>query len=77
MIPETVGTRKIRIPLKGHGKPGGGRVIYEDVVVRERICFYDLFEECTNRFDDETEAIVSASCPVNQGGMICGGYLFQ
>lgn len=31
------GARKIRIPLEGRGKSGGGRVIYVDVVVRERI----------------------------------------
>ena len=37
VIPETGGARKIRIPLKGHGKSGGGRVIYVDVVVREKI----------------------------------------
>lgn len=36
-IPGTGGARKVRIPLEGRGKSGGGRVIYVDVVVRERI----------------------------------------
>lgn len=31
------GARKVRIPLDGRGKSGGGRVIYVDVVVRERV----------------------------------------
>mgnify|MGYP002538189324 CR=1 FL=1 len=31
------GARKIRIPLTGRGKSGGGRVIYVDVVVKEQI----------------------------------------
>lgn len=31
------GARKVRIPLDGRGKSGGGRVIYVDVVVREEI----------------------------------------
>lgn len=33
------GARKIRIPLDGQGKSGGGRVIYVDVVMKERIYF--------------------------------------
>lgn len=37
VIPGTGGARKVRIPLAGRGKSGGGRVIYVDVVVRERI----------------------------------------
>lgn len=31
------GARKVRIPLTGRGKSGGGRVIYVDIVVREQI----------------------------------------
>jgi len=31
------GARKIRIPLDGRGKSGGGRVIYVDVVVHHEI----------------------------------------
>lgn len=37
MIPGTGGARKVRIPLEGRGKSGGGRVIYVDILVRERI----------------------------------------
>lgn len=37
VIQGTGGARKIRIPMEGRGKSGGGRVIYVDVVVRERI----------------------------------------
>lgn len=37
VITGTGGARKVRIPLEGRGKSGGGRVIYVDVVVRERI----------------------------------------
>ena len=34
---DLAGARKIRIPLTGRGKSGGGRVIYVDVVVKEQI----------------------------------------
>ena len=37
VIPGLGGARKIRIPLTGRGKSGGGRVIYADVVIKERI----------------------------------------
>ena len=37
VITGTGGARKVRIPLEGRGKSGGGRVIYVDIVVRERI----------------------------------------
>ena len=37
VIQGTGGARKIRIPLEGRGKFGGGRVIYVDLVVREQI----------------------------------------
>ncbi len=37
VIQGTGGARKVRIPLEGRGKSGGGRVIYVDVVVREQI----------------------------------------
>lgn len=33
------GARKIRIPLERQGKSGGGRVIYVDVVIKDRIYF--------------------------------------
>lgn len=37
VIPELGGARKVRIPLRNTGKRGGGRVIYVDVVVKEKI----------------------------------------
>lgn len=37
VIPGLGGARKVRIPMGGRGKSGGGRVIYVDVVIRERI----------------------------------------
>ena len=37
VIPGTSGARKVRIPLGSRGKSGGGRVIYVDVVIQERI----------------------------------------
>lgn len=37
VIPDLAGARKIRIPLAGRGKSGGGHVIYVDVVIREQI----------------------------------------
>ena len=33
----TGGARKVRIPLTGRGKSGGGRVIYVDIVMKETI----------------------------------------
>ena len=37
VISGLAGARKVRIPLEGRGKSGGGRVIYVDVVIREQI----------------------------------------
>lgn len=37
VIQGTGGARKVRIPLEGRGKSGGGWVIYVDVVIREQI----------------------------------------
>ena len=37
VIPGLGGARKIRIPMSGRGKSGGGRVIYVDVIVSARI----------------------------------------
>lgn len=31
------GARKIRVSIRQHGKSGGGRVIYVDIAVKERI----------------------------------------
>lgn len=37
VIPHLSGARKIRFALEGRGKSGGVRVIYIDIVVKERI----------------------------------------
>ena len=37
VIPGMNGARKVRIPLEGRGKSGGGHVVYVDIVVREMI----------------------------------------
>lgn len=37
VIVGTGGVRKLRSPLPGRGKSGGGRIIYVDFVVQERI----------------------------------------
>ena len=37
VIPHLSGARKIRYAIQGKGKSGGARVIYVDIVIRERI----------------------------------------
>ena len=37
VVPHLSGARKIRYALQGRGKSGGVRVVYVDVVMRERI----------------------------------------
>jgi len=37
VIPHMSGARKIRFALEGRGKSGGARVIYVDIMVKERI----------------------------------------
>jgi len=37
VIPGMNGCRKLRIQLPGRGKSGGARVVYVDIVVREKI----------------------------------------
>lgn len=54
VIPGLTGARKVRIPLEGRGKSGGGRVIYVDVVVREQI--YLLLSYPKNAQTDLTPA---------------------
>lgn len=44
-IPDTGGIRKIRIPIDGSGKRGGGRVIYVDIEVKECIYFIDVYSK--------------------------------
>lgn len=52
VIEGTGGARKMRIQLTGHGKRGGGRVIYLDVFEREDL--YLLFAYPKNVQDDLT-----------------------
>ncbi len=37
VIPHLAGGRKLRFAASGHGKSGGVRVVYVDVVIREQI----------------------------------------
>lgn len=39
VIEGTSGARKMRIQMNGHGKRGGGRVIYVDIFEKEKIYF--------------------------------------
>lgn len=39
MIEGTSGARKMRIQMNGHGKRGGGRVIYVDIFEKEKLYF--------------------------------------
>ena len=50
VIQGTGGLRKIRIPLRGKGKRGGGRVIYVDIDVKETIHLIDVYVK--NRKED-------------------------
>ena len=51
-IQGTGGLRKIRIPIEGRGKRGGGRVIYVDIELKERIYFINVYAK--NEKDDLT-----------------------
>lgn len=42
-IQGTGGIRKIRIPYQTQGKRGGGRVIYIDIEVKEKIYLLDIY----------------------------------
>ena len=52
-IQGTGGLRKIRIPIGDRGKRGGGRVIYVDIELKERIYFINVYAK--NEKDDLTE----------------------
>ena len=54
VIKGTGGIRKIRIPMKGNGKRGGGRVIYIDIEIKE--CIYLLNVYAKNEQIDITES---------------------
>ena len=53
MIEGTSGARKMRIQMNGHGKRGGGRVIYVDIFEKEKLYF--LFAYPKNVQTDLTE----------------------
>lgn len=53
VIPHLSGARKIRFALQGRGKSGGARIVYVDVVKRERI--YCLLAYPKNVQTDLTE----------------------
>lgn len=57
-IQGTGGLRKIRIPIDGRGKRGGGRVIYVDIELKERIYFINVYakNEKDDLADDERKA---------------------
>lgn len=61
VIPGTGGARKIRVPAKEHGKRGGARVIYVDLVVLEEIYLLAAYakNEQTNLTPDEKKIIRS------------------
>lgn len=52
VIPDTGGARKLRIQLEGRGKRGGARVIYIDVLAKEKL--YLLFAYPKNVQEDLT-----------------------
>ena len=52
VIEATGGARKLRIQLNGHGKSGGGRVIYVDIFEKEHL--YLLFAYPKNVQEDLT-----------------------
>lgn len=43
LIQETGGIRKIRVSCKGHGKRGGARVLYVDIVPKEKIYMLNVY----------------------------------
>lgn len=59
LIPGTGGARKIRVAAKDHGKRGGARVIYVDVVVLEEIYLLAAYakNEQTNMTPDEKKIV--------------------
>lgn len=54
VIPGLHGARKVRVQASGHGKRGGGRVIYIDVVIQEKI--YLLLAYPKNELENLTNA---------------------
>lgn len=58
LIPGTGGVRKVRVPAKDHGKRGGARVIYVDLVVLKEVYLLAAYakNEQTNMTPDEKRA---------------------
>lgn len=52
MMPRSGGARKVRVAAKSHGKRGGAKVIYVDVVYRDEI--YLLLTYPKNEMDKLT-----------------------
>lgn len=50
----TGGIRKIRISANGHGKRGGGRVIFVDIAIKETVYFLNVYAK--NEKDDLSDA---------------------
>lgn len=59
-IPGTGGLRKIRIPMDGIGKRGGGRVIYVDIEIKECIYLLNVYakNERTDLSDKERKMLM-------------------
>ena len=53
VIPGTGGLRKFRIPINGHGKRGGARVLYVDFVMFDKV--YLIAAYTKNEKDDISE----------------------
>ena len=58
VIQGTGGLRKIRIPIDNSGKRGGGRVLYIDIELKEKIYFINVYakNEKENLTEDEKKA---------------------
>lgn len=59
VIPGTGGARKVRVPASGHGKRGGARVIYVDLVVLEKIYLLAAYakNEQTNMTPEQKKVV--------------------
>ncbi|AEF87006.1 toxin HigB-2 [Treponema primitia ZAS-2] len=54
LIQQSGGARKIRVAARGHGKRGGARVIYVDILFHEKIYFLTAYPK--DKKDDLTPA---------------------
>ena len=77
VIQGTGGARKVKIPLGGRGKSGGGRVIYVDVVIKERIYLLMAYpQKCPNRPVARAAESSTKADRIYQGGMNIGEEIF-